>query len=161
MPLFVNAAPPLALYDANLFDAGATTQTANTVLLSGVYTPVPVVLTGIRVRFGVSGNGTCDLGIYDTNGNLLNHSGATTTSGGVFTYTLGTAIALSAGQYWLAYWISNNTDTIYRFNWTSNFLVAKAGSATSNLPNAMSSITSLANTGTGVAIMGLVQGGWS
>src|ERR1700726_592831 len=120
--------PPLAIYDGDLaatatLNAGAI----NTVFLVGVRVPVPVTMTGMRMRLVTSdaGAGHYDMGIYDATGtnnapgSLKAHCASSSTalstgssSNVVFSPTfIGGNLSLQAGLYWLALWTDNTTDT--------------------------------------------------
>lgn len=162
MPLFSNPPTPWALYDGDPAQASNNgVLVANTCYLAGATLNAPAVLTGIRARFGAGGNGHYDLGIYDSNGNLITHSGSTASATGVATYTLATPQVLSPGRYWLAFWIDNATDTVERVTSQNNMAVTQSGTNATGLPSATSGITGLANATTRPILFGLLQGGWS
>ncbi len=157
------AVKPWALYDG---DPGQVSNNgalvANTCYLVGVTLNVPAVLTALRMRFGAGGAGHYDIGIYDSGGNLLAHSGSTVSATGAQTYTLATPLGLAPGRYWLALWVDNATDTILRSTGSGNMNVTQSGTNATGLPSATSGITSLANAATRPVIIGILQGsGWS
>src|SRR4029077_6924203 len=61
-------AQPFALYDGELASTSGGTLTTNTCYFVGVYTPAPLVLTALRCRFSIGGNGNYDIGIYNAAG---------------------------------------------------------------------------------------------
>ena len=91
---------------------------ANSVYLYVFELMAPVTVTSMRWRMGATATGTSDLGIYDGNGNLLGHTGASTnTASTLMTVALtGGNLALSPGRYSLALCPSNATDTYFRAN---------------------------------------------
>ena len=174
MPLFN---PPLpaqqALYDGELATTGAAAGVATTCYLVGVVLWTPATLTNVRCGFGAGGSGHYDVGIYDatgTNGapnNLLAHAAATATSiatatGNQTPALIGGNLALAAGRYWLALWIDNATDTIFRPGASAvGRAVTMSGTNAGPLPALASSITSLADGSFKPWLVGLLAGGWS
>lgn len=163
---------PLTLHDYDLGSGGSAALTANTAYLVGCTIYAPVTLTGIRIRCASGGSGHYDVGLYDSTGtnrapgNLLTHAASTATSLATSTATLtpaliGGNITLSPGNYWLALWVDNATDTFVRVSLNSGMLIAQSGGSSGPLPAAASSLTSLANVGIQPYITGIISGGWS
>jgi hypothetical protein len=150
---------PLALYDGELGSTSGAALTANSTYFTGIYVPVPVLLTGLRVRFTSGGAGNCQLGIYNSAGTRLYSSGNVATASGVVTHTLTTSQVLSPGAYWLAFWISNATDTPGRVAPIAGAAVCQTvASGAGGLPTDM---TGASNSTTKIGIIGLISGGWS
>ena len=70
---------------------------------------------------GATTTGTTDMGVYDANGNLLAHTGATTNtaSTNMSQAFSGGNLALGPGQYFMALCPSNSTDTYLAVTSTS------------------------------------------
>ncbi len=146
---------------ADLSNCAANTRTVNGVYFQHTKLDAFLVLTGFRYQFGTGGNGHCDLGLYDSAGNLLTHIGSTLTATGVQTYTLSSALPLAPGRYYLAFWIDNATDTSFSVSATNlGAIPALTGVNAAGLPAQMSQV-SLSNFQRRLSILGLVQGGWS
>lgn len=158
---------PFALYDGELANSGSGAGVANTVYLVGIENLTPVTLTGIRVKFAtVGGTGHYDVGIYNSSGVLLAHAAssntALTTSAAALTPAfIGGAITLQPGRYWLALWIDNATDTIFKTAGSLNMEVVQSGTNAGPLPANISSLTGLGNATFKPIIIGIIQGGWS
>lgn len=97
------------------FTAGASTRTANATYLFGITNNTPVVVTGFSIAHGAVASGNLDMGIYDSNGNLLVHTGVTgaANANGTQTINLTTPYILAPGIYYLAFWVDNATDTYF------------------------------------------------
>lgn len=161
--LFNNPGQPLFLSAGDLAGAGAAAVlVAQTAYLGATYTPVEVVLTGLRVDFGVA-SGNYDVGIYDVNGNRLTSRGATAIATGVQTWTLPAPIVLPGGSYWLAYWVDNATATVVKYATLNAAGMApfQTGTNATNLPATTGGLTGLANAAKCAVVIGLLQGGWS
>ena len=163
---------PLALYNGETGQTASAAPGATIVSLVGVTLYAPAVLTGIRVRFAVGGNGHYDVGIYDATGtnsgpgNLLAHAAATSstliTSAATLTPSfINGNISLSPGRYWLALWTENGSDTVNKQTGSGNVVVAMSGTNAGPLPALASSISSLANNGLEVILIGMLSGGWT
>lgn len=172
MPLFITPPTPLALYDGELASNSSGAGVANTAYLVAVRLPVPATLTNVRVRFQAGGTGHYDVGIYDASGTngapgtLLAHAASTSTSlataTGVQTPALiGGNLALAAGNYWLALWVDNATDTFVKASGNNNMMLVQSGTNAGPLPAAASSLTGLANVNLKPMLIGLLSGGWS
>jgi len=155
--------------------ATATAAVQNTCYLNHVYLPAPAVITTIRIRCSTGGNGHYDVGIYDSLGtnsgplNLLAHAAATATSLATASATVEAPsfingnLSLSAGNYWLAFWCDNATDTWNKMASASALTtVLMSGTTTGPLPALATSLTSLNSTTTGLtfSLIALVSGGW-
>ena len=163
---------PHALYDPDPAGLAANTLPAGAYLV-GVTLYAPAIITGVRVGIAAGGNGHYDTGIYDatgTNGiagNLLAHSAATNTTLSTSSAFLAPAfingnLSLSPGKYWLAFWIDNATDTVYRSSMAStNLGVAMFGTSAGPLPAAASSLGSFVDSVRKVALFALISGSWS
>lgn len=95
---------------------------ANYTVLMGVYNPTSAIITNFRTRHGAVSAGNVDMGLYDTNGNLLGHTGKTAVSAVNTDQTLapsGGPIWIAQGRYYLAFWSDSNTDTYYVVGVTS------------------------------------------
>lgn len=158
MPLFTNIPLPWSLELGDIGLGGPNALSANSAYFMGVSLPVSATVTAMRVNFTAGGNGNYDIGMYDVNGNRLFNRGATASATGVQTYTLGTPFALSPGRYWLAFWISNATDTVSSRGNSANMEVVQSVSASSNLPTTNSGA---ANTTIKPYVQALLQGAWS
>ncbi len=155
-------APPLALYSDDPATTSVSALGATTATLCGIYVPTPFPLASLRVWFSVSGNGNYDVGVYDANGNLLDHAGPVITAGNAQTRALSKGVLnLAPGGYYLALWVASNTDTALVRNGKNNMMVCQAGTVATQLPALSSSISGLANANTRPIIIGLRTGGWS
>ena len=90
---------------------------ANTVYLWAFEIYTWTVFTGMHWKVAATATGTTDAGIYDSNGNLLAHTGAitnvaSTQNGAAFANSL----SLAPGKYYMALCPSNSTDTYNRIN---------------------------------------------
>lgn len=114
MPLFNQPlAPPLLYVDA--FTIGTTGGlTANNVYLHEIVVQVPVTATSLRWGMFATATGTTDIGIYNSAGTLLVHSGATTNVVSSNNSVSIASTALTPGVYYLALCPSNGTDTYAR-----------------------------------------------
>lgn len=162
MPLFTQVPQPWLLGEGDPMVSQAA-LTAQRAYFIGIWVPVPVTLTSLRVSFGTAGNGNYDVGIYDSGGTALYRQGSTTTTGlgaSTVTVTLGTALALSAGRYYVAFWLDNATDTVaVRGGQTSMDVLKNVNSQASGLPSTMSGAAS--GTGNRPIVLGLISGGYS
>lgn len=172
MPLFVPVPQPPALYDGEIAQTSSSVGVANTAYLVGMTLYAQATLTGIRVRFAIGGNGHYDVGIYDssgtnrTAGTLLAHAAATATSLATSAATLtpaliGGNLPLSPGNYWLALWIDNITDTFNKQSASGSLAVVQSGTNSGPLPSSASSLSGLANATLKPVLIGLLSGGWS
>lgn len=90
------------------------TLTANQVYLYLFETPVPLTITGVKWRMGVTTTGHTNMGIYTYAGNLVagSDTGAqTNTASTSMSFTYGSAITLAPGSYFIALACDNATDT--------------------------------------------------
>lgn len=176
MPLFNPPLPtPQALYDGEIATTASSAGVANTCYLVATRELlVPATLTNVRCGFNtVGGTGHYDVGIYDatgTNGapgNLLAHAASSATAlataaGNQTPALIGGNLSLSPGRYWLALWIDNATDTIFRPGASAvGRAVTMSGTNAGPLPALASSITSLADGSFKPWLVGLLAGGWS
>ena len=176
MPLFNPPLPtPQALYDGELATTGSAVGAATTVYLVATRELlVPATLTNVRCGFAtVGGTGHYDVGIYDATGangapnNLLAHAASTitalaTATGNQTPALIGGNLALIPGRYWLALWIDNATDTIFRPGASAaGRAVTMSGTNAGPLPALASSITGLADGSFKPWIIGLLLGGFS
>lgn len=117
--MFTQAPTPWYLAHPGIVQAVAgspTARTAQAVYIHDVYLPAPGQLTGFTVDHGAVAAGHIDLGVYDSAGNLLAHTGVTsvnTFANALQTINLPQPLALGAGRYYYAFWSDNNTDTYY------------------------------------------------
>lgn len=127
MPLFpATPQPPLILgSDTLMAGSGTAVLAANTVYLYEIVVQVPVTVINMRWKMGSTATGTSDAGIYDSGGNLLGHTGATTnTASQNMNVAMIANVLLSPGKYFIALCPSNATDTYSRIN-----LLGTTGSA--------------------------------
>lgn len=112
MPLFTTPPAPWTITNPEVVMQGSSfVLVANTVYLYAFELLAPVSVASLRYRAGSTATGTVDLGIYDANGNLLGHTGATNTiASGLQSIAL-TSLSLSPGRYLMALCPSNSTDT--------------------------------------------------
>jgi hypothetical protein len=96
--------------------AGALTitLTANQVYLYLFETPVPITITGVKWRMGITIGGHTNMGIYTYAGNLVagSDTGAqlnVASTNQSFSY--GSAITLAPGSYWIALANDDGSDT--------------------------------------------------
>jgi hypothetical protein len=171
MPLILPQINPLFL-GVDAAGTGSVLPTANSAYFVSVYLPAPATLTGVRCRFGTAAVGFYDVGIYADNagvpGLLLAHAATTATSLATATGVVATPgliggnLALQAGRYWLALWMSSASDN---FTGTSG---ASAGAincmtganGANPLPANASTITPV-NTQLKPTLIGILSGGWS
>ncbi len=149
---------PFALYVGDPTLPSPQTLVANDAFFVGVYCPAHVVVSGFRTYFGSGGAGHWDAGIYDSAGTLLTHVGSTATASGLQTLTLTTPYPIAPGQYWLALWIDNATDTVAARASQIAGMEPVQRVDTGSMPSTMSGA---GNTATKPYILGLLQGGWS
>lgn len=163
---------PFALYDGELAATSSSAGVANTAYLVGVTLRVNAVMTAIRVRFAAGGSGHFDLGVYDATGtnntpnNLLAHAASTAASIATATGTqtpafIGGNLPLSPGNYWLAFWIDNATDTWNKASANANIPVIQSGTNAGPLPVLASSLSGLANGNLKPLLEGLFLNNWS
>lgn len=164
---------PLAGYDGEIATTSSSAGVANTVYFVGWTLYAADTLTGFRFRFANGGAGFYDLGVYDATGTnsgpgaLLAHVAATATSIATVTGTVTPALIggnkpLAAGNYWLAFWISNATDTFNKQTASGNMAVIQSGTTGAGpLPALASSLTGLGNAALKPIIIALLQGGWA
>jgi hypothetical protein len=161
--------------NAGVSAAGSGTLVTNTTYLVGVYLPVPAIVTNMRIRKGTTSAGNMDLGIFDSSGNRLDHTGvigAGSTNTDVTHALSGGNLSLSPGRYYLALWIDNNTDVYYRVNtgnvntsWAEILVGAAVNGtgATNTTTGLLSTFTAMTGTTvTGaliVSMMALLSGG--
>jgi hypothetical protein len=116
MPLFYPPLPAPWMIDTVGDISGNSTLTANTVYawsfeLYAFTTPV----NKIRWKMAATATGNADAGFYDNNGNLLSNVGSTANvANSDVTGTLGTALNLGPGLYYIALSPGNSTDTYGR-----------------------------------------------
>jgi hypothetical protein len=153
--------------DAAEASAGGTTNTltANQVYLIAVKVNGQTTVTGMRVHVGSTATGHTDMGIYDSNGNRLDHTGAVTnTASTTMTNALSNGnLILSPGIYYLAFTNDNGTDTYSRATTLavpgamSNFRVATNNASSGVLPTTLGAI--LAPTGAYPVFSAVTSGG--
>ena len=150
---------PWALYAGDLSSATAGTITANVAIFIAATLYGSATLVGFKVRFGTGGAGNYDVGLYDASGARMTHIGSTVTASG-FQNPSVTPLPLSPGRYWLGFWIDNATDTVNRLAGATGGvdIVQFIGSVSGGLPASTSGATAATNK---IAVVGLLQGGWS
>ena len=147
MPLFINLPPPAIISDESAALVGAITNTlaANTVYLYAFELQSPTVILGGKWHMGATVTGTANMGIYTLAGNLVagSDSGAiTNVVSSDVSFTYGTPIVLSAGQYLMALAPSNSTDTYLSRSTASTMASTRARKATNVMAsNALPSTT--------------------
>lgn len=146
---------------ADLNNAQANTRTTNNCYFNPTRLDVEATLLALRTQIGTAGNGHIQLGLYNEAKNLLYASASTTTTTGIMTLTLATPLPLTRGRYYLALWIDNAVDQTY----SAELTTAGAGPGLNGvnaggLP-ALMSTASPVNFHRRMAIVGLIQGGWS
>lgn len=68
------------------------------------------------------GTNHVDVGIYDSQGNQLTHSGSTLTAGATTTQSISvTAVTLQPGLYYMAIAVDGTTDTFLSWSFTTSF----------------------------------------
>jgi hypothetical protein len=84
-------------------------------VITSVYTNVPINVSTMVYRIGATASGNCDIGIYDSNGNLLWSRGSfvcpAQASPNVQTFPM---VNLPSGYYYLAFTADNTTLTIQK-----------------------------------------------
>lgn len=119
MPLFPAPlpAPFMLSSDCALSGGSGNPVTAGAAYFVGYTLLTQVTISQMRTWFSGSPTGNIDMGIYDATGannapnNLLGHTGANAAAGGIFTKSLTANLALSPGQYWLAF-LDTVADTV-------------------------------------------------
>lgn len=150
-------------FNADATSAGAGALTANTTYLVGVYLPVYAVIANMRVRHSTTSAGNLDMGIYDSGGTLLDHTGSVAASSASTVQNTNLSngnLALAPGRYYLALWVDNSTDTYYKVSLSAvntAFGNAKTGTNT-NSGGLLSSFTAMGgtSTSTGILVLGLM-----
>ncbi len=132
----------------------------NTTYLVPVELYADCILTAIRVAHAATSAGNVDLGIYDSSGNRLDHSGvasANTFASKSQQLSLSNGnLSLSKGRYYLALWVDNATDTYYMLTMTNtNLEPALANALNGTNPNG----TGSTNTATGLLATTTAMGG--
>lgn len=171
MPIFPPPVPaPRFIANPGLqANIAASTQTANRTNLHSVWVPTPVVITAFSTGHGSVSAGNLDMGIYDINGNLLTHTGVT--SAATFastsqTITLATPFPIGVGNYYLAIWIDNATDTYFRNNYGAGLGLAfneMLQGVNTNAGGLLATFTAMGGTQANafyVALMARIQGGY-
>lgn len=104
---------PWIITNEEFLSQGSTfTLTANNVYLYLFEIAGPITIATMRYRIGATATGTVDLGLYDSGGNLLSHTGATAVAASnINSLSLLTTVNLSPGRYSMALCPSNSTDT--------------------------------------------------
>lgn len=122
---------PWAIVEEGIPPSGAShVLTANQVYLWGFEIQTPITIDTLTWKMAATVTGTTDVGIYDANGNLLAHSGATTNvANSNNTATLTNALSIGPGRYLLALCPSNGTDTYSGVNAAGSGLVRSMGCA--------------------------------
>lgn len=117
--MFTPVPPPWYLANSSLASvgsAGSSARSANSTYIHDVYLNTPASLTSFSIQHDGVSAGNLDLGIYDTNGNLLAKTGITSAIGftnAVQTIALSQPLALGSGRYYFAFWVDNGTDTYF------------------------------------------------
>ena len=108
--------PAIISSDATAVSAASGVLAGNVVYLYAFEITASIVISSMKFRVTATATGTTDAGIYDSNGNLLTHTGAVTnTANTTMTNALsGGNFSLAPGQYFSALCCSNSTDTYQR-----------------------------------------------
>lgn len=163
MPLFTSLPTPWALLpDDREAWSSATSAilTANATYIQAARLDIGATLTGFRTRFTAGTAGNYDVGLYDASGNRLTHTGIIATATGIQTANLGTALPLSPGRYYLAFWIDNATDTVRQSSTANGLsLTSFAVTGVGGLPATVT--PPLGSLGIAPGVIGLLSGGWS
>ncbi len=124
MPLHRQATPPWIISNdaAAIGGATSTTLVAEAVYLYAFEIDSTITITGGKWRTGTTAAGTCDVGVYDMNGNLLGHTGQVSN---IVSTNMSAAllvnVTLSPGQYFMALWASVATDDYLGISSTGTF----------------------------------------
>ena len=113
MPLFTAPVQPWIIDMLGVTGpASSHVLTANRVYMWGFELYASCTITAMRWYMAATVTGTTDIGIYDSAGNLLGHTGATANVAALDnSANLIAALALSPGRYYMALCCSNATDT--------------------------------------------------
>lgn len=115
MPLHTYPIAPAIISDEVASLAGSSTVlSANTVYLSAFELQAPTVVLGVKWIMVATATGKTNIGIYTLAGNLVAGSDTgqqTNTASSDNSFTYGTSVLLSPGQYLMALAPSNSTDT--------------------------------------------------
>ena len=116
--MFSKPCPPYLAHPGLMAAAvvGTATRTPQAIYLHDVFLPEPAQLVSFSIQHGSVAAGHLDLGIFDTSGNLLAHTGITsaaTFASAEQTIALPSPLNLSAGRYLYGFWIDSGTDTYY------------------------------------------------
>jgi hypothetical protein len=95
--------------------AASLITSANQVRVARLYLPTRITVNSIHFNVATpSAGGLCSVGVYSDDGNtkLIDSGAQSTTAGGLVSATLGAAVTLGPGWYWLAYTSDNATSAI-------------------------------------------------
>lgn len=153
----------LGVDDIEYSESSNSNLGAGAAYLSGVTLRASILVTAFRCHIGTvpTPTGNVDMGIYDSNLNLLVHTGATAAASGILTVTLTTPYPLAPGNYWLA-WLDTVSDSVYcvESNLTGLMVTARSvATGMSVLPGTLSGATQ--PTIARIAMLALRQGGFS
>lgn len=148
-------------------NSSGTLTPANSVWTFSFEVTANITVTAMRWRMGATATGNSDLGIYDSGGNLLGHTGSVANTASVdCTANLTANLTLAPGRYYMAITNGNTTDTYNRLvNETAGTpLIHRAGVAantstggiTPSLPSTLGAISATPNY---VTCSAIVSGG--
>lgn len=141
-------------------NANVALGVSSDVVFNSFYSPAPFQLTSIRFSVGSGSAGSADVGLYNSAGALLSHSGPITLSGnGIVTDTV-TAVSEPAGSYYLALQASNTQVTFNMLQAAANSLNSICVKNTASTMGLPITLTLPGTAGTRcLSIIGLVTGG--
>lgn len=162
MSLYAPPPAPWVVGDlADITQDQANLRTANNCYFSPIIIQTTVTVTAMRTQIGTAGNGQIQMGIYDASGNLLASSAKATTTTGIMTLAFSTPLTIGPGRYYLALWIDNAVDTTYSANGTTpGAWPALNGTNAGGLPAQMAT-SNPTNFHRRLALLALIQGGWT
>lgn len=163
MPLFYPVVQPWSLFEGEVSNNGSAALAANTTYLDAVVLYTAVTITGMVCRCNSANTGNIDMGIYDSGGNLLGHTGVTALAANTNTVNLTANLALSAGRYYLALWIDNATAVMVRNNTNSSglgIILVSAGTNAGGLASTFAGMGGTAQTNIKPLLRAVISGGF-
>ncbi len=143
MPLHRHQVPPWIISNdaASVNSVLTVTFTANNVFLYAFEVSAPCTITGAKWRMGATvgtgGTQTTDIGIYDANGNLLGHTGATTNVASTnMSQAFLSSVLLTPGLYFMAFVSQNGSDTYLGISGTTSKSTTSRNRLATNLASA-------------------------
>ncbi len=141
--------------------ASSSTLGANTVYCYVFELLATTTFSGTKVKMGATVTGTVDVGIYDSGGNLLIHSGATAPTANTVSSITFTSTTLNPGRYIMAMTPSNSTDTYFRTGSIAAGMERAYTATTTGTSGVLPNTTGTLNTTTSCASMSLIVVGGS